>query len=766
MKIMMMIDGLGIGGAETHVITLAAALASQGNVVCILSAGGLLEQQAHACGIRCLHFPVPPTTTGGWLRCLAFLRRLVRREHFDVLHAHTRRCALLLRFLPRRLHPKALPQDLAPQMLSVYRRRAILYALAPLRVVTAHALFSPRARRLSYWGDVTLAVSEDIRHHLQHCFGCRQRISVIPNGIVWQAPTRKNKAPTLFSVVFASRLDEDCSRAAFALLRLAPTLHRAAAEQGRTLRLVLIGGGSCYPALCRMREELLASSDLSPQSVILTGAVSQPQSCFEGADVFVGVSRAALEAAGCGCAVVLAGNEGYGGRLTAEHFDHHAATNFCCRGERALTDNALLDDLLALLRASPVSLRKACDEVGATVLRRYDASRTATATQRLYVRALAKKRRLRLLCVGYFGRQNLGDESILRCLLRQFSGAIAPVSLSAAVPTEHTPPRTAHLHRRVLPSRPIVCHARRVLYVSDGKEVPLQGIRYKSAGLRAEGKTVHRLSTSVPLRLRVCVLCHRPQSRAKVYRYGGAQAIPRGRWWLLAMALRHSDALLLGGGSLLQNASRHGRRSLLFYLSLPILGRLLGCPFSLRANGIGPVFGRLWQRLTAAVLRRAAGISLRDPRSAALLAGYGVPPQRLSYCADPVAAWAARQSPCATSSAPRGYVCICPREADEGTLRRLLAAAEERWAGRERIYAALDAREDVSVCRRLATMAAGRIVVLQSERAAFALLSHADAVISMRLHALLLAGKAPTVSVPIRATADKLDGEGKLPPEK
>ncbi len=754
MKILLLIDRLEMGGAETHVITLARALAQRGNCVCVLSAGGGLEPMQSG-GIRYLHFSVAPTTATGWLRCFFELRRLLRREHFDVLHAHTRRTALMLRLVPK----AALPADLDPQMLSTYRRRAVLRKLAPLRVVTAHAMFSPRARRLSYWGDTTVAVSEDIRRHLQQHFGCKNAISVIGNGIEPDNGSRVTD-DTVFSVVFASRLDHDCSRAAMALLHIAPALEKAARQQGRALRLTLLGGGACYPTLCRTRNGMVAAGELSPDCVTLTGAVPASQPYFRQARVFVGVSRAALEAAGCACAVVLAGNEGYGGTLTCDNFDRYAASNLCCRGEEEIREERLLADLLTLLQMPPAQLQRQADALLPRLRHEYDVSLTAARTQRLYVRALSQKRRLDLLCVGYFGRQNLGDESILRCLLRRFSGAKAPVSLSDA-PWQGTPaPALAVVHACHARGKSTDYHARRELHLSCGADVPAFGMRYKGRIPRGrEQLSGHRDAASIPLRLRTTVLCHRPQQTSVGWRYGGARAIPRGHLCCLLGSLWKSDALLLGGGSLLQNASRHGRRSLAFYLSLPLLGRLLGCPFSLRANGIGPLRGSSARGAVGLVLRRAAGISLREEHSAHLLERCGVSSERMSFCPDAVAIWAERHAGKVAAPPWRNYVCICPRETDEGTLLQLLALADTRWAGEHRVYVAMDEREDAAACRRLASLASGRVVVLHSERAALGLLSGADAVISMRLHALLLAGKdTPRIAVPTRATEDKMRG--------
>lgn len=65
------------------------------------------------------------------------------------------------------------------------------------------------------------------------------------------------------------------------------------------------------------------------------------------------------------------------------------------------------------------------------------------------------------------------------------------------------------------------------------------------------------------------------------------EADPRFQVWKVLKALRRCDALLSGGGSLLQD--RTSTRSLLYYLSIIRAAELFHKPVMLYANGIGPV---------------------------------------------------------------------------------------------------------------------------------------------------------------------------------
>ena len=57
-----------------------------------------------------------------------------------------------------------------------------------------------------------------------------------------------------------------------------------------------------------------------------------------------------------------------------------------------------------------------------------------------------------------------------------------------------------------------------------------------------------------------------------------------------------SNVLISGGGSLLQNST--SSLSLLYYLGIIFLAKLLGTKVIIFAQGIGPIYGKWWQRLT------------------------------------------------------------------------------------------------------------------------------------------------------------------------
>ncbi len=128
-------------------------------------------------------------------------------------------------------------------------------------------------------------------------------------------------------------------------------------------------------------------------------------------------------------------------------------------------------------------------------------------------------------------------------------------------------------------------------------------------------QAIHEASDDVS----VTVLSNDPELTRKQY---GMDAIPRFRMWRVFCALRRSDVLLSGGGSLLQDTT--STRSLMYYLSVIRCADFLGKPVMLYANGIGPVRKPANRRRVKRVVERAALVTLRDHSSARELADMGV----------------------------------------------------------------------------------------------------------------------------------------------
>ena len=93
--------------------------------------------------------------------------------------------------------------------------------------------------------------------------------------------------------------------------------------------------------------------------------------------------------------------------------------------------------------------------------------------------------------------------------------------------------------------------------------------------------------------------------------------ISRNKYFEIYKGIKNSDIVVGGGGSMLQNVTSN--RSLIYYLTILMLARIMGKKVVLLGNGIGPLRGSFFKKITIRVLRGLDGIVLRDEESYNLL---------------------------------------------------------------------------------------------------------------------------------------------------
>ena len=535
MKILMATMGLDIGGAETHIVELSKELRHRGHEVVIVSNGGVYVPEVTAAGIRHYGAPLHRRSLSDMRRSLSILRDVIKQEKPDIVHAHAR----------------------IPGFLCGRLQRSMGFPF----VTSCHGVYqvSGALRLLSNWGDRTLAVSEDIRDYLIQQYNVPpQHITLTINGIdtdkfspevSGEAVRREfhlGNAPVIGHV---SRLDVETALTARQLIENAPDLDRAFPG----VRILIVGGGTAYQELAQQAAEV--NRTMGRDCLVLTGPRTDVNLLVAACDLFVGVSRAALEAMAACKPVVLSGAQGHTGLFTPELLDKAVDTNFCCRTDPIATREQLLADLTAAL-SLPADKGHELGEYGRSVVQQHYSVHRMT-DDCLSVYDQVRRRRHRVVMSGYYGFSNAGDDAILEAIQQAIHGASDDVS--------------------------------------------------------------------------VTVLSNDPELTQKQY---GLDAVPRFRMWKVFSALRRSDALLSGGGSLLQDTT--STRSLLYYLSVIRCAQLLGKPVMLYANGIGPVRRPANRRRVKKVVERATLVTLRDHSSARELADMGVDRPDLHVTADPV----------------------------------------------------------------------------------------------------------------------------------
>jgi polysaccharide pyruvyl transferase CsaB len=211
-------------------------------------------------------------------------------------------------------------------------------------------------------------------------------------------------------------------------------------------------------------------------------------------------------------------------------------------------------------------------------------------------------------------------------------------------------------------------------------------------------------------------------------------------------ALRSCNALVLGGGSLLQDATSF--KSLVYYCLLMLAARLQGKPVLLWGQGLGPLRRPISRVLVRGALPLASAISWRDEASGQLAKRLGN--QHHVVGSDPV--WAYPQRPWMGAKGPI-VLCWRPLKALEPHGWRpyleALALLVER-SERELVWLPFHQMQDRGLLQHLQQVCPvpqllldrSREVVVTDPGEAMTLFSSAGLVVAMRLHGLILAALA------------------------
>ncbi|WP_216903200.1 polysaccharide pyruvyl transferase CsaB [Synechococcus sp. CCY 9618] len=225
----------------------------------------------------------------------------------------------------------------------------------------------------------------------------------------------------------------------------------------------------------------------------------------------------------------------------------------------------------------------------------------------------------------------------------------------------------------------------------------------------------------------------------------GVETIDRRRLAAVLAALSRCDALVLGGGSLLQDATSFS--SLLYYGALMMASRLGGRPVILWGQGLGPLRRRRSRALVRALLPLATAISWRDGASALQARAWGV---EAPVGSDPV--WAL---PARTWSGRGGPIVLCFRPVHQlqGAAWLPYLEAVERLAvtaDREVLWLPFHRDQDRGLLAGLgrqgligpALAARSRELAVATPEEALDHFQRAGLVLAMRLHGLILAALA------------------------
>jgi len=129
----------------------------------------------------------------------------------------------------------------------------------------------------------------------------------------------------------------------------------------------------------------------------------------------------------------------------------------------------------------------------------------------------------------------------------------------------------------------------------------------------------------------ITVLSQNPFETSINYR---VKAINRMHWLKILKCFSQTDIFLSGGGGLFQDVTGRGL-SVLYYLGLILLAKIVGLPVMVYAQGIGPIKNQCNKILMKWILNKIDLISVRDNQSKKLLNQLEINATPIHVCGDP-----------------------------------------------------------------------------------------------------------------------------------
>lgn len=255
-----------------------------------------------------------------------------------------------------------------------------------------------------------------------------------------------------------------------------------------------------------------------------------------------------------------------------------------------------------------------------------------------------------------------------------------------------------------------------------------------------EGSLATLLSgLDVPVRTLITVLSGDPAFTERTY---GVCALPRMDLRAVRHAIRRSDALILGGGSLLQDVT--SLRSLLYYLVLIRWGFGAHGRVLLVGQGVGPLRRFISRQFVRATLRQVPFLSVRDAESAALLRAIGVSHATI----DADLTWAlAAQPPHVELDADARWIGLAPRAWRDVPVQEAFTALcrQIQSDGYRPLLMPMQESQDRALCETIAAASNSRVLPPPTHPAQLlGVMPHLHGMVAMRLHGAIFAAAQGT----------------------
>lgn len=295
-NLLITLSDLCITSVAHQVVELCKELKNRNYNIIVASGGGIFEKELEALQIRHYTLPLNSKKLADTIKSKKELKKIITEEKINLAHAYTKASYNILNSLK-----KTLKFSLATIAYQDFDTKDILKTFLTTCGIDTEK-FSPHLDSNSVYNE----------------FGINKNDNTI---------------------VYVGKLESDRCTVLKQLIKVITVLNNVVDN----LRLLIIGDGNQFESIKTLADETNAT--LSRNAIILTGARTDVNLLISTAKLFVGCSRAALEAMAEEKPVILAGNKGYLGLFTEDKQDAAINSGFCCVGCEQSSEKILAQEI-------------------------------------------------------------------------------------------------------------------------------------------------------------------------------------------------------------------------------------------------------------------------------------------------------------------------------------------------------------------------------------------------------------------------------------
>ncbi|SDY46944.1 polysaccharide pyruvyl transferase CsaB [Tindallia californiensis] len=247
-------------------------------------------------------------------------------------------------------------------------------------------------------------------------------------------------------------------------------------------------------------------------------------------------------------------------------------------------------------------------------------------------------------------------------------------------------------------------------------------------------------------RVQLAALSYKASETEKRYQI---EAVSRNQFWQVVKKIGHSDVVMSGGGSILQDIT--SSRSLLYYLGIILLAKMAGKKVVFYGNGFGPINRPFNKWLAKMIINKVDLITLRDNESKKVMESLGIS-RAITVTAD--AAFNLEALNCQENLSfkePIVGISIRNWKGKENYCRVIALCADQLVKRGYRIlFLPMHHPSDIRISEEVASMMESPSTILDhpmKPREMIAQMSKLNFLIGMRLHSLIFAAIAGTPMV-------------------